>query len=286
MRILVTGAGGQVGRELVELCERSGDDVIAADHGGLDVVDRDLVLQMIGASRPDVVVHAGAWTAVDACESDPDRAMAVNAIGSRHVAEAARRVNAHLLYVSTDYVFDGTKPAPYDEWDVPNPTSVYGRSKRAGEEEILSHAAGGAAVIRISWVCGRYGNNMVKTLLRLAANGAEPNFVTDQIGHPTIVGDLVPVLRRLASERRPGVFHVTNQGVVSWFDFARATFAAAGADPERVHPITTAQLDPPRPAPRPANSVLDNAALRFAGLPELPHFDESLSRLTATLLAS
>ncbi len=172
MRILVTGAGGQVGRELVELCERSGDDVIAADHGGLDVVDRDLGPADVRRDRPDVVVHAGAWTAVDACESDPDRAMAVNAIGSRHVAEAARRVGAHLVYVSTDYVFDGTKPAPYDEWDVPNPRRSTGRSKRAGEEEILSHAAGGAAVVRISWVCGRYGNNMVKTLLRLAANDA------------------------------------------------------------------------------------------------------------------
>jgi dTDP-4-dehydrorhamnose reductase len=260
--------------------------VIAADHGLLDVVDRDAVLQMVCTTRPEVVVHAGAWSSADACESDPDHAMAVNALGSRHVAEAARRADAHLVYLSTDYVFDGTKPAPYDEWDVPNPLSVYGRSKLAGEQEIAVHTAGDATVIRISWVCGRYGNNMVKTLLRLAANGAEPNFVTDQIGHPTIVGDLVPVLRRLATERRPGLFHVTNQGVVSWFEFARATFAAAGADPERVHPITTAQLEPPRPARRPANSVLDNAALRFAGLPELPHFDESLSRLTATLLAS
>jgi dTDP-4-dehydrorhamnose reductase len=285
MRILVTGAGGQVGRELAELCERCGDEVIAADHATLDVVDRDQVLQVFGATRPDVVVHTGAWTAVDACESDPDRAMAVNALGSRHVGEAARRAGTHVVYVSTDYVFDGTKLGPYDEWDVPNPASVYGRSKWGGEQEILSQAEG-ATVIRISWVCGQYGNNMVKTLLRLAANGAEPKFVTDQIGHPTIVGDLVPVLRRFASERRPGIFHVTNQGVVSWFDFARATFAAAGAAPERVHPITTEQLDPPRPAPRPANSVLDNAALRFAGLPELPHFDESLSRLTATLLAS
>jgi len=212
--------------------------------------------------------------------------MAVNALGSRHVAEAARRAGAHLVYLSTDYVFDGTKPAPYDEWDVPNPLSVYGRSKLAGEQEIAVHAAGEATIIRISWVCGKYGSNMVKTLLRLAANGDEPKFVTDQIGHPTIVGDLVPVLRRLATERRPGLFHVTNQGVVSWFEFARATFAAAGADPERVHPITTAQLEPPRPARRPANSVLDNAALRFAGLPQLPHFEESLSRLTATLLAS
>jgi dTDP-4-dehydrorhamnose reductase len=283
MRILVTGAGGQVGRELVEFCEVSGDEVVAADHAVLDVIDRDAVSQAFGGARPEVVVHAASWTAVDACEGDPDRAHAVNALGSRNVAEAARNVGAHLVYLSTDYVFDGTKPDPYDEWDRPNPASVYGRSKWAGEREVVAHAGGDATMIRISWVCGRYGTNMVKTLLRLANDGAAPSFVTDQVGHPTMVADLVPVLRRFAAERRPGLFHVTNQGAVSWFDFARETFAAAGADPERVHPIKTAELDPPRPAPRPANSVLDNAALRLAGLPLLPDFRESLARLVAHL---
>jgi dTDP-4-dehydrorhamnose reductase len=124
---------------------------------------------------------------------------------------------------------------------------------------------------------------MANTLVRLAADGATPKFVDDQRGHPTIVTDLVPVLRRFASERRPGLFHVTNQGAVSWFEFAQAVFAAAGADPERVSPISTAQLDPPRPAPRPANSVLDNAAMRMAGLPMLPDFHESLPRLVDAL---
>jgi dTDP-4-dehydrorhamnose reductase len=199
-------------------------------------------------------------------------------VGTRNVAEASRRSGGHLIYVSTDYVFDGTKPDPYNEWDTPNPTSVYGRSKWAGEHEVVASGAD-ATVIRISWVFGRYGNNMVKTLLRLAGDGVDPSFVDDQIGHPTIVGDLVPLVRRFAAERRPGLFHVTNQGRVSWFDFARATFGLAGADPDRVTPISTAQLDPPRPAPRPANSVLDNAALRLAGVPLLPHFRESLPAL-------
>jgi dTDP-4-dehydrorhamnose reductase len=283
MRVLVTGADGQVGRELVELCTAAGDDVTAAGHGDLDVCDRDAVLQTLGSIRPDVVVHAGAWTAVDACESDSDRAHQVNALGSRHVAEGARRAGSHLVYLSTDYVFDGTKPAPYDEWDLPNPASVYGRSKLAGEQEISAGSSGNATVVRISWVCGRYGNNMAKTLVRLAADGATPKFVDDQRGHPTIVTDLVPVLRRFASERRPGLFHVTNQGAISWFEFAQAVFAAAGADPARVTPISTAQLDPPRPAPRPANSVLDNAAMRLAGLPMLPDFHESLPRLVDAL---
>ncbi len=282
MRVLVTGAGGQVGRELVEVCELHGDAVTAADRRALDVSDRDVVLQTMGTVRPEVVVHAAAWTAVDACESDADRAYQVNALGTRNVAEASRRFGAHLVYLSTDYVFDGTKSLPYDEWDTPSAASVYGRSKWAGEQEVAA-AAVDATVIRISWVCGRYGNNMVKTLLRLAAGGVDPSFVDDQIGQPTIVGDLVPVVRRFAVERRPGLFHVTNQGPVSWFEFARTTFALAGADPDRVSPISTAQLEPPRPAPRPANSVLDNAALRLAGLPLLPDFRETLPALVHSL---
>jgi dTDP-4-dehydrorhamnose reductase len=283
MKALVTGAAGQVGRELVELCEQRGDDIVAMGHDAMDVTDRDAVLQGVLTTRPDVVVHAAAWTAVDACEGDPDRAHAVHALGTRNIAEAARRAGAHVVYVSTDYVFDGTKPMPYNEWDTPNPASVYGRSKWAGERELLTLAGEDATIIRISWVCGRYGNNMVKTLLRLVDEGVSPSFVTDQVGHPTIVGDLVPMMRRLAVERRPGVFHVTNQRAVSWFEFARETFAAAGADPDRVKPIVTAELDPPRPAPRPENSVLDNAALRYAGLSLLPDFRESLHRLVAQL---
>jgi dTDP-4-dehydrorhamnose reductase len=281
MRVLITGAGGQVGRELVEHCEAAGDDVTAADHAALDVGDRDAVLQALTTLQPDIVVHAGAWTAVDACETDPERAMRVNAIGTRNVAEGARRSGAHVVYVSTDYVFDGTKATPYDEWDVPNPQSMYGRSKWAGELELASDPA--ATIVRISWVFGRYGSNMVKTLLRLADDGVDPKFVDDQIGHPTIVGDVVPVLRRLASERRPGTFHVTNQGVVSWFELARQVFADAGHDPLRVQAISTAELDPPRPAPRPANSVLDNRALRLAGLPLLGDQRESVARLVAQL---
>jgi dTDP-4-dehydrorhamnose reductase len=281
MRVLITGAGGQVGRELAELCAAAGDDVIGCAHDTLDVADRDAVLSAITSSEPDVVVHTAAWTAVDACEADPERAMRVNALGTRHVAEGARRTGAHLVAISTDYVFDGTKPTPYDEWDVPHPTSVYGRSKWAGELELAADP--GATLVRISWVCGRYGNNMVKTLVRLANDGVDPKFVTDQIGHPTIVADLVPVLRRFAAERRPGRFHVTNQGVVSWYELAREVFEAAGHDPDRVLPITTAELDPPRPAPRPANSVLDNAALRAAGLELLPDHHDSVARLVRSL---
>lgn len=280
MRIFITGAGGQLGSDLVVEFERDGQhEVIPATHEHLDVSRRDQVLGLITATQPDVIVHPAAWTAVDACEGDPDRAHAVNALGTRHVAEGARRVGAPVFYVSTDYVFDGTKPEPYDEWDVPNPRSMYGRSKLAGERELDA----GSTIVRTSWVCGNHGSNMVKTILRLAAEHDTLSFVDDQRGHPSFTEDLAVAIKQLVVEHRPGLFHVTNQGVVSWYEFAREVLSAAGDDPERVKPISTADLDPPRPAPRPTNSVLDNAALRLSGLPLLADFREPLARLVTRL---
>jgi dTDP-4-dehydrorhamnose reductase len=277
--VLVTGAGGQLGHELVTAF--ADHEVVAADHATLDVADREAVLAAVTTTRPDVIVHAAAWTAVDACESDPDRAFRSNGLATRHVAEAARRVGARVCYVSTDYVFDGTKPEPYVEWDPPNPHSVYGASKLAGELELRGDPD--ATIVRISYVCGAHGNNMVKTILRLAGEHETLRFVDDQRGHPTFAADAAPMIRRLLVDHRPGCFHVTNQGAVSWYEFARAVLESTGQDPERVRPITTAELDPPRPASRPANSVLDNAALRLSGLPALPHYRESLDRLVRQL---
>lgn len=283
MKILITGAGGQLGRDLQIHGEAQGDDVIAATRATLDVGDRDAVYQAITGVQPDVVIHAAAWTAVDACESDPDKAYRVNALANRWVADASRRVGAHLVAVSTDYVFDGAKDDPYVEWDRPNPRSVYGRSKWGGEQEIAAHAPG-ASVVRTSWVCGEHGGNMVKTVLKLAER-PELAFVDDQRGHPSFTADLAVGIRRLAAARVPGLFHMTNQGAVSWFEFVQAILESAGHDPAKVRPIKTADLDPPRPAPRPANSVLDNAALRLGGMPLLPHYRESLDRLVARLTA-
>ncbi|MHB1852105.1 MAG: SDR family oxidoreductase, partial [Acidimicrobiales bacterium] len=199
MRVLVTGSGGQLGSDLVAAFSGAvppggrrrallgpegagaGVDVTGADHASLRVEDRTAVLEAVLAIRPDVVVHAGAWTAVDACEGDPDRAYQVNALGTRHVAEAARMVGAHLVYVSTDYVFDGRAARPYVEWDEPNPLSVYGRSKLGGERECPPDAT----VVRTSWVCGVSGRNMVKTALSLAAGDGPLRFVDDQLGSPT-----------------------------------------------------------------------------------------------------
>lgn len=278
MRVLVTGAHGQLGRELVSAFAPR-HEVLATDQGSLDVTDRGSVLQAVSFLRPDAVVHAAAWTDVDACEGDPDRAFLVNALAVRHVAEAARRAGAHLCHVSTDYVFDGDKPGPYQEWDAPRPQSVYGRSKLGGENE----TGPGATVVRTSWLSGRHGSNVVKTILRLAASGDQLAFVDDQRGCPTFASDLALKVVELVVDRRPGVFHVTNQGSVTWFGLARAVLGCAGFDPALVRPVATGELSPPRPAPRPANSVLDNAALRLSGLGLLPPWQQSLERLVAEL---
>jgi dTDP-4-dehydrorhamnose reductase len=283
MRVLITGAGGQLGRDLQLHCEAAGDDVLAASHASMDLTSRDAVYGVITSWQPDVVLHAGAYTAVDACETEIDHAYLVNALGTRWVADASRRVGAYLCYVSTDYVFDGTKLGPYVEWDPTNPQSVYGASKLGGEHEVAAHAPG-ASIVRTSWVCGEFGSNMVRTVLRLA-DQPELAFVDDQRGCPSFCADLAVGVRRLAAARVPGTFHMTNQGDVSWYEFVRAILAAAGHDPAKVRPIKTDELDPPRLAPRPANSVLDNAALRLAGFPLLPPYQESLERLVARLQA-
>ncbi len=278
MNVLLTGAGGQLGRELVEAL--SEHDVVAADRARLDVSDRDAVLQAVTAVRPHAVVHAAAWTDVDGCETGPDRAWQVNALGTRHVAEGARLVGARVCYLSTDYVFPGDADRPYTEWDPTGPRSVYGRSKLGGEHEL----GPGDTVVRTSWVCGRHGRNFVKTVLRLTAERDDLPVVDDQHGCPTMADDLAAMVNRLVTLRLPGTFHVTNQGATTWYGLARAALEAAGHDPGRLRPVTTAELHPPRPAPRPAWSVLDNAALRLSGIPLLPDHRESLERLVKELV--
>jgi dTDP-4-dehydrorhamnose reductase len=284
LRILVTGAGGQLGTDLLRLATAEPHhEVVGADHSRLDVGDRDAVMAGVTALAPDLIIHAAAWTAVDACEADPERAWRDNAFACRNIAEAARVVDAHVVSVSTDYVFDGESPIPYTEWDRPNPRSAYGRSKLAGEEELCALLPG-ATIVRTSWLCGLHGSNMVKTVLRLRAGGAPLRFVDDQRGCPTFTADLAGMLLRLGVARWPGLFHVTNQGATTWFHFARDVLKAAGLDPQRVEPIMTADLDPPRPARRPANSVLDNTALRLSGIELLPDYHEPLERTVKALM--
>lgn len=278
-QVLVTGAGGQLGTDCVlRYRDRS---VIGATRAQLDVGDRGAVQQAISDARPDIVINAGAWTAVDDCEADPGRAMRDNADSVRYLNAACLSVGAHLVHLSTDYVFDGTKTSPYVESDEPNPQSVYGSSKLAGELEVDARFT----IVRTSWVCGEYGNNMVKTILRAIDKYPRLSFVDDQRGHPTFTADLAKTLRLLADERVAGLFHVTNAGPVSWYEFTQEVLLAAGEDPSRVDAISTEELDPPRPAPRPANSVLENAELKTQGIELLRDFREPLGELVAKLRA-
>jgi dTDP-4-dehydrorhamnose reductase len=282
VKILVTGAAGQLGRELVDVATGAGHDVFAASRAELDVTKPEVVRAVVLREQPAVIVHAAAWTAVDACESDHEKAMLHNGAATRFVVDAAREVGARVIYISTDYVFDGTKPTPYVEADVPNPQSVYGVSKLAGEQAVDTSID---TVVRISWVCGFHGANMVKTILRIAAQQDTLTLVDDQVGCPTFADDAAAMITRLATEARPGIWHVTNQGAVSWYEFTREVLRAAGHDPARVKPVRTRDLVPARPAPRPANSVLDNAALRTAGISLLDDFRVPLARLVSRLTA-
>lgn len=271
MRILVTGAGGRVGSELgVHLGHH---EVHALARTDLDVADRDAVGSVVGELQPDAVINCAAWTDVDGCEADPERAMTVNALGPRHLAVAAARAGAHLVHISTDYVFAGDKEGPYHEWDDPGPLSVYGRSKLGGEIEIARHARSWA-VVRTSWVLGHVGRDFVDAILERAESGASLAVVTDQRGCPTYAPDLALVLARLTAGRDQGIFHVTNAEPCTWWDLARHAVELAGMDPEMVARTTTAEF--PRPAPRPANSVLANTALAGSGLPLLRPWREAL----------
>ena len=278
MKVLITGANGQLGHELVRASIASGHEVVATSHETLDITDESAVELAIRTARPDVVIHAAAWTAVDACESDPEKALLVNGTATKYVADAAHAVGAHVVYISTDYVFDGNKNSPYEEDDAPNPQSVYGASKLAGERALGATDA----IVRIAWVCGFYGANMVKTILRLAEQ-PQLKFVDDQIGNPTFADDAAAMIVRLAAEKRSGTWHVTNQGDVSWYEFAREVLIAGGFDPDKVAPIKTHELQPPRPAKRPHNSVLNNGSLKNARIDLLPDFRIPLKRLVSQL---
>lgn len=282
MRVLLTGAGGQLGLDVSAAATRLDVDLVALSRVELDITDAAQVQSAVESVRPDVILHAGAYTAVDDCETQPELAHAVNGRGTEHVVAAAEQHGSRVLYVSTDYVFDGTKPNAYLEHDEPNPASVYGASKLAGERAVNALGSRGL-VVRTSWVCGVHGSNMVKTILRAAENHPTLTFVDDQIGKPTFTGDLASVLLRLALDHHDGIMHVTNEGAVSWFEFCREVLGAAGLDAARVSPCSTDELQPPRPAPRPANSVLANTRFADLGLPLLRDFRQPLAEVVRDL---
>jgi dTDP-4-dehydrorhamnose reductase len=286
MRLLVTGGAGQLGRDLVAAATRAGITRIHAPGSAeLDVTDPVAVSQAVEAASVDsrlVVINAAAYTAVDAAEGDgAQRAHAVNADGPAHLARACAVHRAHLVQVSTDYVFAGDGAVPH-QVDAPTvPGTVYGRTKLAGERAVLSSGAS-AHVVRTAWLYGAHGGNFVRTVAGLAAQRDTVRVVDDQRGHPTWTADLADglIALALAADRVPfGVLHCVNAGSTTWFELARAVFTEIGADPDRVRRCSTAEF--PRPAPRPANSVLDTTGWAAARLPELRHWRQALRAAVA-----
>jgi dTDP-4-dehydrorhamnose reductase len=275
MRFLVTGSGGQLGRDVLRaLADR---DVVGLTRTELDIADPASVANAFTTHAPDVVINTAAWTDVDGAEADEAGANAVNREGPANLAARCASGGATLIHISTDYVFDGTATVPYDEGAPLAPQSAYGRSKAAGEQAVLESGAD-SYVVRTAWLYGAGGRNFVRTIATLArkGNGDQPvNVVDDQRGSPTWTYDVARGLAALVDDRpEQGIYHVTNAGETTWFGFARAIFAAVGADPQRVQPVTTSEF--PRPAPRPAYSVLGDRRWRTAGLPALPPWQDAL----------
>lgn len=304
MKYLVTGVGGQLGHDVVNEAVKRGYEAVGSDiaplYSGimdgsavtrvpyvqLDITDAEAVRRVIGEERPDVVVHCAAWTAVDAAEDEENRAKvhAINADGTRNIAEAARSVDAKMVYLSTDYVFDGQGTRPWEP-DCPDysPLNVYGQSKLDGELAVRA-ALDKYFIVRIAWVFGLNGKNFVKTMLRVGESHPEVRVVMDQIGTPTYTPDLAVLLADMIVTDRYGTYHATNEGgYISWYDFTCEIYRQAGLS-TRVIPVTTEEYGLSKAA-RPENSRLDRSKLVRAGFTPLPDWRDALSRYLSELKA-
>lgn len=271
MKILLTGANGQLGRELQNRLQ--GTDFLPTDVQELDITDSADVSAMIGKYSPDAVIHGAAWTQVDAAEEKIDPAYKVNVIGTQNIAMACREAGAAMVYISTDYVFDGLLGRAYIETDVTNPLSVYGKTKLAGEV-LARQATDRLFVLRTAWLYGD-GPNFVRTMLKLGREKDELQVVDDQHGCPTSTVDLAEAVLRLIQTRRYGTYHAVNTGVTSWYHFARKIFELAGNTKIKVKPVTTAEFV--RPAPRPVYSPLDTRLLRLTADDPMRSWEEALT---------
>jgi dTDP-4-dehydrorhamnose reductase len=273
-KVLVTGAKGMLGTDLVARLQRSRRyDIVAVDIEEMDITRLSEVKTVVLAHRPQIVIHCAAYTAVDKAESEREQARAINSEGTKHVAFFCRELAADMIYISTDYAFDGRKEEPYLETDDTNPINVYGLSKLLGEQHV-AELVHGHKICRTSWLCGVHGHNFIETMLRIAGEGRPLSVVNDQFGRPTFTFDLADAIVRLLERPEYGVFHVTNSGYCSWFEFAQRILKLGGFDPTTVKPITSAQFR--SLARRPRNSVLENRRLKELGFPPLPHWEESL----------
>lgn len=283
MKILITGAGGLVGHALAVLAVAKGDEVAAYDRQSLDITDANAVDRAIQSEQPEVVINCAAWTDVDGCESDPRHAERANALGPELLAKNCRDIDALLITISTDYVFDGTKEGFYTQSDQPNPISVYGRSKLAGERRAQA-AWGRTIVVRSGYIFGVGGKNFLSTLVERGIAGARIKAINDMIGTPTYARDLAQRLRRLAQLDSPGIYHVVNAGDgASFHEFAQTALQVAGCDDVEIEPVSLADLH--RPAPRPRNSRLRCLLSPAMGLEPLPDWRESLNEFVAAQIA-
>lgn len=269
MKIVVTGAAGMLGRDIVAEADAVHHEVVGLARENVDVLDGHAVLTAFERELPALVINCAAWTDVDGAEDHKDEAFAINSDGARNVAAAAAHVGARIIHISTDYVFDGAKRDPYVESDPVGALGVYGRSKLAGEVEVATHNPR-HLIIRTSWLYGTHGKNFVETMLSLAEHQNEILVVADQYGCPTHTRDLAHAIVELADYERLGVMHICGDGVTTWYEFAREIFRQSRSD-VRVISGTTAMLG--RPAPRPLNSAMVSARLEA---PKLPRWDHSL----------
>jgi dTDP-4-dehydrorhamnose reductase len=273
---LVTGAAGMLGRDLVTILRGQGEEVTALARADLDVTDAAAVRSAVRRHRPAVVVNCAAWTAVDDAEAHEAEALAVNGRGAGNLAAACRAAGARLVQVSTDYVFGGGGRRPWAENDPPAPRSAYGRTKLAGEQEVLGQLPETGYVVRAAWLYGAHGPNFVRTMMRLEAARPAVDVVADQRGQPTWARDAAHQIIALAGAgAAPGIYHATSSGDTTWFGLAQEVFRLLGADPARVRPVTSGQY--PRPAPRPPYSVLGHGAWAAAGIEPIRDWRRSLS---------
>jgi dTDP-4-dehydrorhamnose reductase len=267
VRVLLTGARGQLGLELARLLPKRGHDVVTFARGELDVADPGAVELAVEEHSPEIVVNAAAYTNVDGCETETDLAYAVNALGPRNLAQACERRGCELLHVSTNYVFDGEGERPYEPFDPPNPISAYGRTKLAGEEHVM-RLTNRWYVVRSAGVYGR-GHNFVRTMLRASGERDSLKVKNDEFISPTYARDLAEGIARIAEAGRYGLYHLTNAGSCCWYEFSLEIFRLAGVETEVV-PIPRSEY--PLPAARPANGILSSL-----GSPELRHWSEALA---------
>ena len=280
MRILVTGAKGQLGMDLVEELHERGHKAIEADIDNMDITDADAVMRFMSETAPQAVIHCAAYTNTDKAEDEPEICRAVNATGTRNIATAAKALGIKMLYISTDYVFDGCGTMPFAVDDKALPISVYGKTKYEGEcavRELLD----AHFIVRISWVFGYHGKNFVRTMLRLAKDRDTVSVVNDQIGSPTYTKDLSVLLADMIVTERYGTYHATNEGFCSWYDFAREIFARAGYRKMKVKPVTSDEF--PAKIKRPSNSRMDKSRLSENGFCPLPEWQDALTRFLVEL---